>query len=213
MYAEPGAYTVVLTASSNAGTDVFSDTVAVYGPPAADFTAHPTQGPYPLNVAFTDTTTIHPPGDPTLMHLWRFGDGGNSNLPYPSHTYTSHGVYTVTLAVSNGAGSDTLTRTSYITVYVPVRGGFTAWPTSGVAPLKVMFANTSTGDFTTSLWDFGDGVTSTVQSPSHVYTAPGIYTVTLVVSGPGGSDTETKEGYITVERWYRVYLPLVLRDH
>src|SRR5262249_23276492 len=47
-------------------------------------------------------------------------------------------------------------------------------------------------------WAFGDGASSNVQSPSHTYSTPGTYTVQLTVTGPGGSNTATKTGYITV---------------
>ena len=198
-YANSGVRIVVLTATNPAGSDVATDTVTVYGPPTADFIAHPTQGIRPLTVAFTDTTTTIPPDDPTLIYLWRFGDGETSTLPNPTHTYTEAGVYTVTLTAGNAAGSDTVTRTHLITVNpVPVQADFTAAPTSGVAPLMVVFTNTSTGDYTIRQWDFGDGVTSALESPTHTYTAAGAYTVTLTVSGPGGTDTVTRTNYITV---------------
>lgn len=48
-----------------------------------------------------------------------------------------------------------------------------------------------------------------IGGPAHTYIAKGAYTVTLAVSGPGGTDTETKTGYITVRSEYNVYLPLV----
>jgi PKD repeat protein len=96
--------------------------------------------------------------------------------------------------------------------YAPLQAGFTASPTTGVAPLTVSFTNTSTGDYTASLWAFGDGLTSILDSPTHLYETAGTYTVTLMVFGPGGSDTETKPEYITVSKseWL-VYLPLALR--
>ncbi|WP_456442762.1 PKD domain-containing protein [Caldithrix abyssi] len=75
---------------------------------------------------------------------------------------------------------------------------FTADPTSGCAPLSVQFTDQSSGDITSYSWDFGDGATSTAQNPQHTYNNPGTYTVSLTVSGPGGSDTETKVDYITV---------------
>lgn len=56
--------------------------------------------------------------------------------------------------------------------------------------LVVDFTNTSTGD-TSWDWDFGDSSGSTAQNPSHVYAAPGDYTVKLTVTGPGGTDTVT----------------------
>lgn len=76
---------------------------------------------------------------------------------------------------------------------------FTADPISGVYPLTVNFTDQSTGNITSWEWEFGDGETSTNQNPTHTYEDPGIYTVELTVTGPGGTDTETKADYIVVE--------------
>jgi PKD repeat protein len=75
---------------------------------------------------------------------------------------------------------------------------FTASPLSGSAPLDVQFSDLSTGTVDTYLWDFGDGGTSVEASPLHSYTTNGAYTVTLSITGPGGSDSETRTGYIAV---------------
>ena len=75
---------------------------------------------------------------------------------------------------------------------------FSANPTSGNSPLTVQFTSTSTGAITTYSWNFGDGGTSTAQNPSHTYQNAGTYTVALTVTGPGGTDTETKTGLITM---------------
>jgi PKD repeat protein len=115
-YPTPGIYTVCLTATNPGGSDVANGMVTVYGPPMADLAAQPTEGELPLTVVFTATATTVPPGDPTLSYAWGFGDGGTSWQPAPSHTYTTAGVYTVRLVVQNAAGSDTMTRTDYITV-------------------------------------------------------------------------------------------------
>lgn len=74
---------------------------------------------------------------------------------------------------------------------------FSASPTSGDAPLTVNFTDASMGEDSWS-WDFGDDGTSTVQNPTHIYQNAGTYTVSLTVTGPGGSDTKTKIDYITV---------------
>lgn len=211
VYAEPGLYTVTATATNAAGRDGESRVVKVYGPPRAGLIAFPVQGPWPLTVTFTSTTTTIPPVDPTLTYTWSFGDGRSSNLADPTYTYTASGVYTVTLTAINAAGSDALTRTNYITVYTPVHAGFSAWPTVGLVPLTVAFSNTSTGDFAASLWDFGDGITSTLHSPLYTYTLAGVYSVSLQVDGLGGIDNETRAAYITVAR-YKTYLPVVVRD-
>ncbi len=81
----------------------------------------------------------------------------------------------------------------------PPTANFTGSPTSGCPTLTVNFTDQSSGDITDWSWDFGDGTTSTLQNPSHDYANPGSYTVSLTVTGPGGSDTNTKNNYITVE--------------
>jgi len=72
----------------------------------------------------------------------------------------------------------------------------------GAPPLLVNFIDRSGGTVTSWLWDFGDGSTSTEQNPSHEFTSAGSYRVVLTVTGPGGSDSETKTGYISVYTTY-----------
>ncbi|MCP3919278.1 MAG: PKD domain-containing protein [bacterium] len=75
---------------------------------------------------------------------------------------------------------------------------FSASPTSGVTPLAVAFSDLSTGGPNAWSWDFGDGGTSTLQNPGHLYGTPGDYTVILTVTAAGGIDTETRVDYISV---------------
>ncbi|MEI6395355.1 MAG: DUF1566 domain-containing protein, partial [Verrucomicrobiota bacterium] len=87
---------------------------------AASFTGTPTSGKAPLTVSFTDSST-----GTITNHLWNFGDGATSTANNPSHTYTNTGSYTVSLAVFATAGSNTLTRTGYVTVSgTPTPGGY-----------------------------------------------------------------------------------------
>jgi PKD repeat protein len=96
---------------------------------------------------------------------------------------------------------------------LPVLADFTASPISGGVPLTVTFTNTSCGNYTESLWDLGDGLTSTLTNPVHTYTQPGVYTVRLTANGPGGSGTETKLALISVWSEQRLYLPLILKGY
>ncbi|AAM07631.1 PKD domain-containing protein [Methanosarcina acetivorans] len=75
---------------------------------------------------------------------------------------------------------------------------FSADITSGVTPLTVNFTDQSTGTPTSWFWEFGDGGNSTEQNPSHIYNAPGTYTVNLTVENAGGTDFELKSDYIEV---------------
>jgi PKD repeat protein len=75
---------------------------------------------------------------------------------------------------------------------------FIADQTSGDAPLTVYFYDLSEEAVTSWAWDFGDLGTSDEQDLSHTYESAGDYTVSLTVTGPGGSDTLTKTNYIIV---------------
>jgi PKD repeat protein len=93
--------------------------------------------------------------------------------------------------------------TDAVTLYGPPTAGFTAHPTQALRPLTVVFTDTTTtvppGDPTlTYLWAFGDGVTSTLRSPTHTYEVRGTYTVTLIVGNAAGSDSATRTDYIAV---------------
>ena len=87
-------------------------------------------------------------------------------------------------------------------IYIPPSSPvayFTASPKTGKSPLTVQFSNESVGEITNYLWDFGDGSSSSSESPSHTYDDIGTYTVRLTASWPGGSDEIIKTDYITVE--------------
>ena len=86
-------------------------TLVVRPPVVANFNANPSSGMVPLEVAFSDQSE----GDITSW-LWNFGDGTTSTEPNPTHTYTEIDKYTVSLAVTGPKGSDTKTRTDYISV-------------------------------------------------------------------------------------------------
>jgi uncharacterized repeat protein (TIGR02543 family) len=75
---------------------------------------------------------------------------------------------------------------------------FSATPTSGPAPLLVQFTDVTAGNAIARLWDFGDGATSTLQNPEHLYNNAGVYTVTLTVTGTVTSNTLQKASYIQV---------------
>ena len=74
-----------------------------------------------------------------------------------------------------------------------------ASPTAGSAPLSVAFTDLSAGSPTSWLWEFGDGSTSTQQHPTHVYSTPGSYDVTLTASNVAGSGTFIRFGYVQAQ--------------
>ena len=196
-YASAGNYTVSLTATNAGGSN--TKTVANYitvnvTAPVANFVGTPTSGSLPLTVTFTDSSTNTP-----TSWFWVFGDGATSTLQNPTHTYASAGTYNVAHTATNSAGSNTRTRLNYITVssVIPV-ANFVGTPTSGGAPLTVTFTDSSTNTPTSWLWVFGDGVTSTLQNPTHTYVSAGTYTVSLTATNAAGSNSITRTSYITV---------------
>ena len=96
--------------------------------PVANFTANTTTGLIPLTIGFTSTST----GSITSW-AWTFGDGGTSTAQNPSHTYTTAGTYTVKLTVTGSGGSNTVTKTGYITASLSSSGSGTGGSTGLVA--------------------------------------------------------------------------------
>ncbi len=123
---------------------------------------------------------------------WHFGDGSTSTQYSPSHTYAAPGVYAVTL-ISNWTDSLNMTQicSDSVTYNITITGGGSsnvcdslhANFTYAVSGNTVNFTNTSNSVGTMALngtnWHFGDGTSSSLYHPSHTYSAPGSYTVTL----------------------------------
>ncbi|MDD1663693.1 MAG: PKD domain-containing protein [Methanomicrobiales archaeon] len=114
-YEKPGVYTVKLNVSNTGGTDtlVRQDFITVTAgvPPGAQFTSYPREGTAPLMVTFLDLSTGFP-----SSREWDFGDGTTSTDMNPIHIYENPGKYSVSLTVTNDAGSDTAVQEDFIIV-------------------------------------------------------------------------------------------------
>jgi len=201
IYLLAGTYNVTLTVTTADGSNSATQTgyITVHPTPVAptaNFSGTPTAGPSPLPVQFSDLSIAGT--SPITAWSWTFGDGGTSSVQSPSHTYASPGSYTVSLQVTTADGQNTKTRTAYIQPCQTPVANFSGTPTTGVAPLSVSFTDQTTGNPTTWSWRFGDGGTSTTRNPSHVYSTPGTYTVSLRAGNACGSDSVAKALYITV---------------
>jgi PKD repeat protein len=201
IYNTSGIYNVSLTSTNTNGSDIITknnyitvNTLPII--PIANFIGTPLSGTVPLLVNFTDTSTNNP-----TQWAWNFGNNTTSFVQNPIQIYNSVGVYNVTLIATNSAGSHTLIINSYITVNalptIPSIS-FTCTPLSGIVPLAVQFNDTSLGNPTNWLWNFGDSYTSNIQNPTHVYSNIGIYDVTLTGTNSNGTNTLTKSSYINV---------------
>ena len=90
-------------------------------PPEAQFISNTTSGTAPLTVQFNDSSN-----GTVTSYAWDFGDGANSTEKNPVHTYTSYGIYNVSLTVTNTAGEDTIIKNDFIQVN-PMVGGDTGY--------------------------------------------------------------------------------------
>ena len=202
-FEKPGTYTVTLAVYGPGGENVKTRQALIQvqsavPAPVAIFSAHPTNGQIPLTVHFSDQSN----GQVTAWQ-WNFGDGNTSSNRNPVHTYGAPGNYNITLTVSGPGGSNSKTLNKLISASAAPKKptpDFTASPTRGTVPLNVQFTDHSAGHITQWRWDFGDGHTSNIQHPQHVYQVMGSYTVSLTADGPAGSATETKIGLITADR-------------
>ncbi|MGN7820360.1 PKD domain-containing protein [Chitinophaga sp. 22536] len=180
IFPDPGVYHVTLTVDYSGKKIVKTVDITVYNRPVVSFTADKTSGCKPLKVNFTDHST---PGDGTIESIiWNFGDGSADGGPAVSHEFTETGSYNVISLVTNSKGCRTSSDPMTITAKEAPVLSFTADKTqSCVAPLTVTFQNTSTnttGDPVSYVWDYGDGTTGT--DATHIYTAEGSYTVSLI---------------------------------
>lgn len=179
LYSAVGTFSVLLTATSNNGCQSTANLNAiVLPPPVASFTSSVSC----LNTAtiFTDASTS------ALNWSWNFGDGGSSTLQNPSHTYLAPGNYSVTLiASSTGSCADTVTN--IITVFpLPIVKFKADTVCQGDSTSFFNLSYINTGNITGWHWDFGDGDTSSLKNPSHIYSAAGNYTVTLTATSSNG---------------------------
>ncbi|MBA6316357.1 PKD domain-containing protein [Cellulophaga baltica] len=212
-----GTYDVTLTVTDD-GTPALSSseatiTITVTAPanqaPTAVATSDIITGEASLAVQFTGDTSSDPDTGDILTYAWDFGDGTTATTANPSHTFTTVGTYDVTLTVTDN-GTPALSSseaTITITVNTPANQAPTAVVSSniitGEASLDVQFTGDTstdpdTGDTLTYAWDFGDGSTATTANPSHTFTTPGTYDVTLTVTDDGTPALSSSEATITI---------------
>lgn len=186
-YPAAGTYSVILTTISNNGC-VGSDTMSVLvnEVPQANFTSDVVcEGDV---TTFTDLSV--PVSGAITNWSWNFGDSGpGSNVQSPTHTYAVDSTYNVTLIITNTAGcKDTITFQA-VNVALPVVS-FAADTLAACPMLCVNFTDsttTATGSIVQWTWNFGDSTaTSGMQNPSHCYSIPGTYTITLTTMNNSG---------------------------
>jgi len=184
-------------------TDTATRRIRVFPRPQPVFSLSPSVLQLPQTIVTINNLTEF---RDSWSYVWDFGDstGSNSGVAVLSHDYAAlmsdlSGLSVpvkLTATSLQGCKKDT----TMLLNIIPVPPVVDFEPdTQGCSPLPVVFRNYSKygNQFE---WTFGDGSTSTEQNPAKVYENPGIYTVTLKVTGPGGSTTLRRDNIINVFR-------------
>jgi PKD repeat protein len=176
-YTSPGLYTVSLTTTSAGGG--CTQTIPV-------FSSFDVRGGY---AGFTHTASICPPWEATFVDtsmnavswLWDFGDGTTSTLQHPNHTFNSPGYHSASLTITTADGCSYTTMQSNSVYFAPFGANFYGVTLDTIFPARVQFYANSVGA-TGWFWDFGDGTTSTLQDPMHIFQSSAGYDVTLYIT-------------------------------
>jgi PKD repeat protein len=166
-----------------------------FDPASATFTSSSNPGPFPRTVQFTSTNPV------ATGWLWNFGDGTTSTQENPIHVYQVEGDYEVTLTIQTQDCSISSSGSAFpenLAVDVslelelggsnPNQSNVLIDPLRGCIPMNVLFRKQDVSH-NVILWVFGDGATSTQQSPLHMYDEQGLYTVYYIAQTPYGLDT------------------------
>lgn len=189
-YSALGSYTVTLTATAPNGcvnTLTMPAYIVIYQP-TMTISANPPSGCAPAAITFTANIS---PTVGVTNYTWDFGDGttsvGGASI---THTYNTPGSYTVSVSYTVAQGCSYVSSPITVNIGVKPTASFTGAPLNICPNGTVTFTNTSTGPVgTVYTWYFGDGSTSNNANPTHAYGAQGTYTVTLVATSGGCSDT------------------------
>ena len=167
-------YTITLIGVNACGNDTVTHTILVHpNTVTAFFNSSSIAGCAEHTVTFTDLSIG------ATFVSWDFGDGNVSTVLNPVHTYITPGTYTCYEYINNGCSYDT--ASVVITIYPPPVLSFTTNVPTVCGNQPISFINTSTGAAGYS-WNFGDGGTSLLYSPTHIFAVGGTYNVTLTAT-------------------------------
>ncbi len=182
-YTNLGTYPVKLVNHYSNCTDSVNKTITISDIVSPDFTGTNTGGcKAPHSTSFQNNTAG------AVSWVWNFGDGTSSTQQNPTHVYTANGQYDVTLTVRTAGGCEgSITKTNFVKIF-PGSVSVTNIPKGGCIPLSFtpIMSTNSPDPVVSYAWDFGDGGTSTLASPTHVYSGSGIYNLGLTVTTSGG---------------------------
>lgn len=199
-YAVAGDYDVTLVVQDSNGCTANltrRNYIHVWAAPVAAFTPSPAiVCALSQNVNFANQST-----GAALGYTWNFGDSTFSAATTPAHLY-QYGKYKATLTVTDTNGCHA--SISKNIAVINLRADFVADRQQICAGEEVNFENRSPMSGTSWWWTFGDGGNSNKQNPKHIYTAPGVYTVTFTIKDGTCRDSVSRTAYITVTQGFSV---------
>ncbi len=166
--------------------------------PRAEFSYTPTSGYPPLSVHF-DAGSSSSPNGIIISYSWDFGDGTTGSGKVIDHTFTTKGIYKVTLTVTDSDGKKGTIYHNVQALSLPPHALFTYYPYMTPTGDPVTFDASDSydpdGEIVSYLWDFGDGTTGNGETTEHIYTSAGgsgtQYPVTLTVIDDDGVRSST----------------------
>ncbi|MEL7427644.1 MAG: PKD domain-containing protein, partial [Bacteroidota bacterium] len=199
IYDSTGYFSVTLTVTDINGcthTIVKEDDIFATQP-IADFAVNPSVNCPDLNSTFITLSQGF-----GLSYYWDMGDGGSSRLANTLHAYADTGYYDVSLLVVDVNGCrDSITKVNHVEIRELLAAMQVDTTYAPCPPLSVHFLSDTSYNHPNIqwFWDFGDGATSSSPFPNHVYTQPGIYDVSFIISsGSGCRDTVLYEDLIQI---------------
>lgn len=182
-FASVGVYSVKLVATGEGGKKTFLKDISVVSKPVAGFSTKNTTATINHKIKFKNTS------ENATSFFWDFGDGTTSIEESPTHFYSLKGVYTVTLTATGDGGVETFTKDYTIKAAAPVVvkrvepvyplvADFSVDKKEASVNEEVSFLNISQSA-KKYFWDFGDGTTSTEETPVHAYQEAGKYLIEL----------------------------------
>jgi PKD repeat protein len=206
LFANPGTYNVTLTVTASSGAQSTATrsivVVAASAPLSASFSYAPLDPIAGQDITFIDSTT----GGATSW-AWNFGDGTTSAAQNPIKRFTKAGTYHVVLTAAKSGSSSSIATDLVVNASIPatppVVAAFAISPSPASAGDVVSFVDQSSGSPVSWSWSFGDGATSSLQNPTHIYAARGTYVVTLTASNGSSSATASRQLTVNADTTFR----------
>lgn len=193
-YQNSGTYTVSLTGTSTTfGCNAtYTMALTIKSLPIPIIDSDTTYGCAPLVINFQNLSQN------ANFYTWYFGDGNTTSSVSPINIYVNSGTYEVKLKAENLSGCKDSTTYSINVFDLPTAGFTLSNNFTCSVPVQISTTNTSVGA-TSYFWDFGNGVTSTLNNPIITYLTFEQDTIQLIASNSYGCKDTVTEIFYSVE--------------